>query len=250
LPSSKARLKRGAFPPPELPGLDGTTPLSDSRPGRHPAMTSRSDPRPPRVSPDDPSLSSDVPCPIPRRIDQVHLSITSLLVLPSPSPWRVGIRIVPFEACSGFTRVTARRIAQPPQAAFVTRLRPPSYPEDPLVSYRTNRQLSGWNLPPLEIRAYRAHTVTRNCRVEEGRGGLGHSATPRFPSPLIKPDVRISRIRLSDRLHCRLTTLAFGRMVSCCTPNVLKIWLQEKGRVPRPCSLCRLARKRLTRSQT
>ena len=27
------------------------------------------------------------------------------------------------------------------------------------------------------------------------------SASPRFPSPLIKPDVRISRIRLSDWLH-------------------------------------------------
>ncbi len=35
-------------------------------------------------------------------------------------------------------------------------------------------------------------------RVEDGRGGLGHLASPRFPSPLIKPDVRISRIRLSD----------------------------------------------------
>ena len=37
---------------------------------------------------------------------------------------RVGIRIVTFEACSGFTHVTARRIAQPPKATFVTRLRP------------------------------------------------------------------------------------------------------------------------------
>ena len=36
---------------------------------------------------------------------------------------------------------------------------------------------------------------------EDGRGGLGHAATPRFPSPLIKPDVRISRIRLSDWFH-------------------------------------------------
>jgi hypothetical protein len=35
-------------------------------------------------------------------------------------------------------------------------------------------------------------------RVEDGRGSLGHLASPRFPSPLIKPDVRISRIRLSD----------------------------------------------------
>src|SRR5207247_6189379 len=39
------------------------------------------------------------------------------------------------------------------------------------------------------------------CRVEEGRGGLGHAATLRCPSPLIKPDGRVSRIRLSDRLH-------------------------------------------------
>jgi hypothetical protein len=31
---------------------------------------------------------------------------------------------VTFEACSGFTRVTARRIAQPPKATFITRLRP------------------------------------------------------------------------------------------------------------------------------
>ena len=31
-------------------------------------------------------------------------------------------------------------------------------------------------------------------RVEDGRGGLGHAATLRFPSPLIKPDVRICRV--------------------------------------------------------
>jgi hypothetical protein len=44
--------------------------------------------------------------------------------VPSPNGRRVGIRIVTFEACSGFTQVTARRIAQPPKAAFVTRLQP------------------------------------------------------------------------------------------------------------------------------
>src|SRR5690242_17662713 len=42
---------------------------------------------------------------------------------PSPNGRRVGIRTSTFEACSGFTHVTARRIAQPPKAAFVTRLR-------------------------------------------------------------------------------------------------------------------------------
>jgi hypothetical protein len=47
---------------------------------------------------------------------------------PSPNGRRVGIRIVTFEACSGFTRVTARRIAQPPKVTFVTRLQPNQLP--------------------------------------------------------------------------------------------------------------------------
>src|SRR4029453_3717180 len=34
-----------------------------------------------------------------------------------------------------------------------------------------------------------------------GAGAWGHAASLRFPSPLIKPDVRISRIRLSDWFH-------------------------------------------------
>jgi len=48
---------------------------------------------------------------------------------PSPSGRWVGIRIVTFEACSGFTRVTARRIAQPPKVAFGARLRPGHLPD-------------------------------------------------------------------------------------------------------------------------
>jgi hypothetical protein len=34
---------------------------------------------------------------------------------------------------------------------------PASYPAEPLVSYRTNRQLSGWHPPPLVIRAFGPH---------------------------------------------------------------------------------------------
>ena len=45
------------------------------------------------------------------------------LTRPSPFSGWVGIRIVLFEACSGFTRVTARTLARPPKAAFVTGLR-------------------------------------------------------------------------------------------------------------------------------
>src|SRR5438067_221389 len=54
---------------------------------------------------------------------------------PSPNGRRVGIRIVTFEACSGFTDITARRIAQSPKATFVTRLQPFQLPG------RTARQL-------------------------------------------------------------------------------------------------------------
>ena len=56
------------------------------------------------------------------------VSIASPLMQPSPNGRRVGIRIVTFEACSGFTHVTARRIAQPPKATFVARLQPSQLP--------------------------------------------------------------------------------------------------------------------------
>ena len=59
----------------------------------------------------------------------MRVSIASPLMQPSPNGRRVGIRIVTFEACSGFTRVTARRIAQPPKATFVARLRPGQLPD-------------------------------------------------------------------------------------------------------------------------
>ena len=38
-----------------------------------------------------------------------------------------------------------------------------------------------------------------NCRVEERRGDWGHAASLRFLSPLIEPDVRVSRVQLSDK---------------------------------------------------
>jgi hypothetical protein len=41
-----------------------------------------------------------------------------------------------------------------------------SCPHPPLVSYRINRQLSGWNLPPLMIRAFGAHCQ----RLPTGQG--------------------------------------------------------------------------------
>jgi hypothetical protein len=99
----------------------------------------------------------------------VHMSIAFPPMRPSLIGRRVGIRIVTFEACSGFTRVTARTRARPrrsfdprrlgaacgsrhprpeslnrPRATLSRGSNPAGYPTKLLASYRTNRQLSGW----------------------------------------------------------------------------------------------------------
>ncbi len=53
----------------------------------------------------------------------MRASVASRSMLPSPMSSRVGVHVFTFEACSGFTRVTACWVAQPPEVAFVTRLR-------------------------------------------------------------------------------------------------------------------------------
>jgi hypothetical protein len=68
---------------------------------------SRSLPSPQRVSPRFTDHLPDVPCTLPRRTEPVHCRHPRFT----------------FEVCSGFTRVTARAVAQPLYAAFVTRLR-------------------------------------------------------------------------------------------------------------------------------
>jgi len=44
---------------------------------------------------------------------------------------------------------------------------PSGYPAEPLVSYQINRQLSGWNLPPLVIRAFGAHCHYRHFALQK-----------------------------------------------------------------------------------
>jgi len=66
------------------------------------------------------------------------------------------MRISTFEACSGFMRVTARRIAQPPKVTFVTRLQPCKLPAEPLVSFLDPSTIIRVE-PPLLIRAFGAH---------------------------------------------------------------------------------------------
>jgi len=94
--------------------------------------------------------------------DQVHMpGFLPCSVLPSPLHRRVGIRITTFEACSDFTHVTARWLAQPPKGDLCHKA--PARPvtrTSRLSATRSNRLLSRWNLPPLATRAYGAHCAT------------------------------------------------------------------------------------------
>ena len=61
------------------------------------------------------------------------------------------MHISPFQACSGFSHVGACCFAQPPTAAFVTRLRPAQLPmlsARPLTDFTNICHLSVWLLPP------------------------------------------------------------------------------------------------------
>jgi hypothetical protein len=70
------------------------------------------------------------------------------------------------------------------------------------------------------------------------------SERPISPSPLIKPDVRISRIWLSDWHHLAViggAPICIRRSRS--TPSSSKTTCSEKRRVPREDTLCRRVRK-------
>jgi hypothetical protein len=68
---------------------------------------------------------------------------------------------------------------------------PTSYPAKPLVSYQSNRQLSGWNPPPLVVRAIGAHCMFldsytnaahRTCLLDRDRwASEGPYSTDRTP---------------------------------------------------------------------
>ena len=117
---------------------------------------------------------SGVPCPLPRRIETGACVDCFPAHAPSPFCRRVGIRTSTFEACSGFTHVTARRIAQPPKAAFVTRLRSSRSPD------QTARQLPEqsttlWVDPPstgeTRHRGAGLHSKTTKPLPPESNGG-------------------------------------------------------------------------------
>jgi len=132
---------------------------------------------------------------------------------------------------------------------------PESYPSKPLVSYQSYRLLSGWNLPPLVVRAFGAHwkSLAGNrtyCRVEEGRGGVEAWPMAPFPFPAHQtgradfphPAFRLVSCQAHDRTPWRLQWRSLG------TPSVPKTASLVNGPIARADILCRRARKLRTRS--
>ena len=122
----------------------------------------RCDLRPERASPDYPDHLSNVPCPIPRWIG------TGAYVGCFPIPR--GLPRFPGGSASTIllSRPAQTSLALRPAGSLNRPRRPLSrgfetagYPTAPLVSYQINRQLSGWYLPPLVIRAFGAHWEMR-----------------------------------------------------------------------------------------
>ena len=156
-PSSKAHQKSGSFPPPELPGINGHTTLSDSRTVRcHKQRRSR-DLRPHGSPPitritlpacrvhypggPDRCICRLLPCP--HGLPRIGAGSASALLLSRPA--QTSLALQPAESLNH------------PRVAFVTGFDPTGCPAKSLVSYQINRQVSGWNLPPLVTRAFGAH---------------------------------------------------------------------------------------------
>ena len=159
----------------------------------------RCDLRPERASPDYPDHLSNVPCPIPRWIG------TGAYVGCFPIPR--GLPRFPGGSAStiSLSRPAQTSLALRPAGSLNRPRRPLSrgfetagYPTAPLVSYQINRQLSGWYLPPLVIRAFGAHVESRKGAVV-----CTALASLRFPSPLIS---RVGTWRADFRVrwlfHC------------------------------------------------
>lgn len=127
-----------------------------------------------RVSRDYPKCLSSVPCPLPRRtrtgarVDCFPIPCS----LPSTVERSASATSL-FEACSGFTHVTARWIARQPKAAFVTRLRRSQLPS------HTARQLpdqstTPWT-EPSSVDTSRLRGALPSCETSD----LSHVSTAR-----------------------------------------------------------------------
>ncbi len=148
-PSSKAHQKSGPFPPPALPSFRSTMTLSDTHPSPTPICAVG-------VATSDPSGSPSI----------TRITFPTCRVQYPGRPGRCACRLLP--CLRGLPRAkggsaSASTLSRPARTSLTLRpigslghprrplsrgFDPAGCPAKPLVSFRSNRQLSGWNLPP------------------------------------------------------------------------------------------------------
>ena len=94
---------------------------------------------------------------------------------------------------------------------------PAGYPSEPLVSYQINRQLSGWNPPPLVIRAFGAHGQTRTLMRFRARSVLPPTTDMSRPRQYVRlvPEAEARYAFAANKSNrygrcLRLLAMAFG----------------------------------------
>jgi len=186
LGSVQSTQNQGPFPPPALPGFLGNMGPSDAHLGLLPSgvVEGQRLPRldgPPvlrralslRATPTTPASHSEA-----RRLYGFRVQ------RPSPRYSRVGTRDCSFGACSGFTRVAARRFAGPPyESCCPGGLTTPVTRKPPTRSYEAVPPTASAGLSPARTRHLSRRTITSprftNLRSRP-QGGIGGS-TP-FPA--------------------------------------------------------------------
>ena len=101
-----------------------------------------------------------MPTPLPRR-KRAGASVALFPASQRPSPFlrRVGFRDTLFEACSAFTRVPARMVAEPPEAALLPEcFSPCRYLHEPPWPLPAGATVAGWDSHPPGKRAFPRRT--------------------------------------------------------------------------------------------
>ena len=105
---------------------------------------------------------------LPRSYSLPHLPGGSASALSLSRPAQASLTLRPVGSLSRLKRPLSRGFS------------PAGYPAEPLVSFRINRQLSGWNPPPLMIRAVGAHCQSRLFALQKTMNVFAVSEGPAY----------------------------------------------------------------------
>ncbi len=156
---------QGPFPPPALPGLSSTTGPSAICPGRlGPSRGRRCRPDAGRSAPGQTSLvafrfSPHVLSPLPRWDRRVRISLTSPATAAFPVKLAGRLPRRRFEACSAFTRVTARAVRCPPEEDVSSDASDHLSPPDPSEVLPVGARVTGWGSNPPNRNTLARHTT-------------------------------------------------------------------------------------------